>query len=256
MVVMLGPDSMVLSDSVGGAGGGACKLTPADDVDKPIGNPTPCHAKNNKGSSDTITTEFTNQSAADLLAADTAVPRAAPALQCKDDPLTGVVCPCVDSDLCKGNILITAEVTPATDLAFPFLASGPGVGNFSIRTDGMTDTEAPPCLAAPFGTGCTPFNNLVALVSDSWTFTAPLTDPTWTTIPNDSNHRYDVDSIDCTSLLNRPAFTDPITLITTPAYIVSTWEVDSSSVKTKAKVTRLGKGDTVTCKYHIHKTSG
>lgn len=256
-VVMLGPDSMVLSDSVGTASGGACKLTPADDgVDAPIGKPTPCHAKNKQGSSDGIDFEFTRQGAADLAAAEAAVPPALPATQCKDDPLTGVVCPCVDLGQCQGNILITANVTPAADRSFTFNASGEGVAAespFTIRTNGID----PDTGKAGYGEFGNPqFTNLEALTdSGPWTFEARLTDSSWMNIPGDSNHKYDVDSIDCESDLNKPAFTDPITFVTTPAYIVSTWTVDSSSVKTKAIVTMLGKGDTVTCHYHVHKTS-
>jgi len=150
---------------------------------------------------------------------------------------------CSNPETCSGTIKIIADVNPAAAHEFSFDASGQDVEPFHITTTGA-------------GYGEFIFPNLSTLNPDPWIFEALINESFWTVIPGDGNHKYDVDSIACTSSLNRPAVYDSTgTILITPAYIVSTWTVDSSSVKTKATVTQLGTGDLVTCEYSIHKTS-
>jgi len=219
--------------SMEGAGGG-CTITNNKGGQDPQG--PPCFSNSKKNITDSSTDFFNAQKNKDVIYFHSV--NATPIPACSAGH-----CTCVNTDTCKGNIKITANVTPAASQEFSFDASGLGVAPFHIITTGG-------------GYGEQLFPNLITVYPDPWTFEALLAENFWTVIPGDGNHKYDVDSIDCASQLNRPAIIDPLTgIVTEPAYIVSTWEVDSTSVKTKAKVTQLGNGDTVTCNYHIHKTS-
>ena len=170
-------------------------------------------------------------------------------------------CECLSDD-CRGTIVVAAEVTPAvktsctqpnpnnTPPGFPFTGTGP-----NIAIPGDTPFPLPFCIeTASDGKGSKQFPNLFIGNSDPWSFTANITSLLWP--KPDSNHEYDSDSIDCRSVLNQPAVIDPTTgQVITPEVIVSRWTVDSGRVKITATVTELGKGDTVTCTYHIHKNS-
>ncbi len=230
-----GPDSFILPGSMYAVGGGCTVTNNKGGTLTPQG--PPCFSNSNKNNLTDSTTNFiTNEKNASQQYFNNV--GAVATLACVGDQ-----CICANPDTCSGTIKITANVTPAASREFSFGASGQGVAPFHITTTGA-------------GYGEFIFPKLLTLYPDPWIFEALINESWWTSIPGDPQHRYDVDSIDCTSLLNRPAVYDSTgAILITPAYIVSTWTVDSSSVKTKATVTQLGTGDLVTCNYHVHKTS-
>jgi len=231
-VTVYGPDTLVLTNSAIGVGGGPCKLTPADEgVTQPTGNPIPCHASGGKKKSqdDTITEEITTDVAESLrLAALDGVTVAAVACTSADN------CPCADpyDPTCAGTIIHNADVTPAAAVTFPFIASGPGVGNYAITTDAST------------GEGNYRFGPLPVVEGGPWVFTKG-TFP----LPPETNKYYDVDSISCVSTL------EPTTPLTIKPDGFTTWTADSGSVKTTVTVHTMKGGDTLNCYWHIHKKS-
>jgi hypothetical protein len=237
-----GPDAFILSNSMEAAGGGCTMTNNKGGTLTPQG--PPCFSNSKKNQIDTTRSFFSSQTTGDLTYFNSVGAEPTPACQ-------GNQCTCSDPNTCSGTIVITADVTPAADAEFPFIGTGTGVDNFKIRTSGSGAIA--PCPAEPFGSGCKAFTGLTAIYSDPWVFTADITSPTWP-IP-DSTHKYDVDSIACASALNVYVYNTDGTLNTSQSKIFSTWTVDSGSVKTKATVTRLGVGDTVTCNLHIHKNA-
>jgi hypothetical protein len=224
-VTLYGPDSLVLTTSNDALGGGPCKLTPADGVDSPTGPVLPCHSNGKKkSSSDFIQQQFTDNDTTDVNTAINDEPSAVRAVQCVEADN----CPCADPDdpRCAGTIVHIADVTPATINTFPFTAVGPGIPspNYTITTDANGD-------------GSKQFSPLPAVGQGPWTFVTgefPLADPT---------HRYDVDSISCESTLEPEA------------EVFTTWTAAAGSVKDFVTVDTLKGGDTLTCIWHIHKTS-
>ena len=219
-----GPDSVVLTDSNEAFGGGPCKLTPADGADSPSGPVLPCHSSGKKNSTDdTITPLIVNSNNIDVTTSQAA--GAVQAIQCVEADN----CPCADPDdpSCAGTIVHIAEVTPKAVATFPFTATGPGIPtpNYTITT------------AANNGEGSKEFSPLPALGQGPWTFVTgefPFADPT---------HRYDVDSISCVSALEPQG------------EVFTTWTTAVGSVKDSVTVEKLKGGDTLTCEWHIHKSS-
>jgi hypothetical protein len=230
-VTFYGPDSLVLTDSSEAFGGGPCKLTPADGVDSPTGPVLPCHSSGKKKSTDdSITQQIINSNNIDVTTATTDEPDAVRAVQCVEADN----CPCADLDdpRCAGTIVHIADVTPATIQTFPFTAVGPGIlsPNYTITTDANGD-------------GSKQFSPLPAVGQGPWTFVKgefPLADPT---------HRYDLDSISCVSTL------EPLAPLVIKADGFTTWTADSGSEKLSVTVHTLKGGDTLTCTWHIHKSS-
>ena len=147
----------------------------------------------------------------------------------------GDECPCLDRLVCTGTIALELQVNPAVDGLgpFPFTGSGEGI-NFPV-----TLADLPTGTIAGFASKT--FPNLF-IGGAPWSFTADLAN--WPAIPGYTGG-WKVDTIDCSSQLNDPSAIPPI--------IVSDWEVDRADPKLTAKVTKLGRGDIVTCHLHGHK---
>jgi hypothetical protein len=242
-VTLYGPDTAQLLSSNDFVGGGCDQTNNAGGTLTPQGPPCFSNSKKTKGETDTITQQISQINTNNVSASQAAGGVAG--TQCVTN------CPCYDPVTCTGTIVIQATVTPAIALTpgFPFSATGPNIAlppdpaySFFIPTD-----------ANGFGSQTFP-GLFVGNLTAPWTFVANAGSASWPVA--DSQHEYDVDSIGCTSLLNQPAVIDPTTgQVISPAVIVSAWTVDSGSLKTTATVTELGKGDTVTCAFHIHKNS-
>jgi len=238
MVTMYGPDSLQIANSWEAFGGISCNLTSPDPGGGPSSNPAiPCHS-NGKKNADAIMTQFLGTvTTADLTtymtvgADDTA--------SCQD-----VTCPCGNPAVCSGTIVAVVRETPATaGLIFPFDAIGQGIPpTFNICTSGVYSNGncIPPDTVPPESETFSP----IFVTGGPWSITAD----TANFPPIDPNTHWEADSINCASLLNQPLAIPPV--------IVSTWTVDSGSVKKNATVTKLGVGDKVTCTWHIHKNSG
>lgn len=242
-VTVFGPDTLVLTNSGVGVGGGPCKLTPADEgVTEPTGNPIPCHASGGKKKSqdDPIQSDI-NLDVTDSLtsAAGDGVTTAAVACKPEDD------CPCADpyDPLCAGTIVHILDTTPdksSKGQKFSFSASGPGI-------------TCPECAALPYditvgptGTGSKTFSPLPALEGSNWVFH----NGTFPKIGDGTKWYWDVDSILCESLL------EPTGTKQASKYDGSTtWEAHTGSVKTTFTVITMKGGDTVTCTSHAHQKS-
>jgi hypothetical protein len=226
-----GPDSLVNENSADG-GGGSCKLTPADGVESPTGPVLPCHSSgqgSKKSLTGDLTAYFTLLDGLDNASADLA--GAEPAIACLVD------CPCNDPYTCKGTIVTQIRVTPTTgvkDKVFNFTTVG-------LFGDGALNPF--PITASAKGLGSYTPPNILTVSGGPWT----IAEGAFPII--DANTFYDVDQIDCVSVLNRPA-TD-----TTDPFIVTTWTVGGTSEKGPLTVNQLGGGDTLTCTWHIHKNS-
>lgn len=247
-VTVFGPDALVLTASNDALGGGPCKLTPADGVASPTGPVLPCHSNGKKkSSSDFIQQTFTANDSTDVTTAVTA--GAVAAVQCT----AADNCPCADpyDPRCAGTVVNVARVTPSVIVTFPFTATGPGIApllnnppNFEITTNELTGS------GAVTGVGRKTLSPLPVVggggeptVGDFWTFTKgnfPLADPT---------HAYDIDTIACVSML------EPTGSLASKLDGFTTWVADSGSLKTGVRVLTMKGGDTVTCEWHIHKTS-
>lgn len=237
-VTMYGPDSLQLANSWEGFGLG-CNLTSPDPGGGPSGNPAiPCHSNGNKNAEKKMT-EFADTITTTDLTTYMAV-GADPTPACLVD------CPCGDPAVCTGTIVAVADETPATDgLIFPYLGEGAGLlPSFRICSSGHYDGGTGTCILPNTNPPESETFKDVPISGGPWTITYDR--------PNaprvDANTFWDPDNIECTSVLNNPNVIPPI--------IVSTWKVDVGGIKTKAEVTKLGKGDTVTCTWHIHKNSG
>jgi hypothetical protein len=219
-----GPDTVVVTSSGIMETSGPCKLTPADPgITEPTGNPIPCHASGKKKSaSDSIALAIETQVNEDIAAGKAA--GGVLAVQCVEADN----CPCADpyDPQCAGTIVNVVKVTPATVATFPFTATGPGIDppNYVITTDAE-------------GNGSNTFTPLPAIGEGSWTFVKGVFPPAG------PNHEYDVDNISCVSTLEpqTPVFT--------------TWTLPTGPVKDFVTVNTLKGGDTLTCTWHIHKTS-
>ncbi|MBH0200505.1 MAG: hypothetical protein HP497_14020 [Nitrospira sp.] len=241
-VTVFGPDTLVLTNSGIGVGGGPCKLTPADEgVTQPSGNPIPCHASGKKKSQDEpIQTDIT-QDVNDSLnsAAGDGVTTAAVACKPEDN------CPCADpyDPKCAGTIVHILDTTPdksSNGQIFKFTASGPGI-------------TCPECAPLPYsitidlaGTGSKTFTPLPALGGRNWVFR----NGDFPKIGDGTKWYWDVDSILCESLL------EPTETKQASKYDgFTTWEADTGSLKTTFRVITMKGGDTVTCTSHAHQKS-
>ena len=236
-VTVFGPDTVVLTNSGLGVGGGPCKLTPADPgVTQPSGNPIPCHASGKKKSEDDeITGDITGDVNLSLAnAANQGVTTGAVACTPADN------CPCADpyDASCAGTIVHILDTTPdkaTTNQVFNFTASGPGITSPNYQITITAD-----------GTGSKTFTPLPVLGGQNWTFRNGVfpdtSDPTkW---------YWDVDSILCESQLEPTGIKQSSKLDG-----FTTWIADTSSVKTTFTVLTMKGGDTVTCLSHAHQKS-
>ena len=236
-VVMFGPDIVRFSDPPNAIGVGPCKLTPADGVDEVTGNPLPCHSSGQKKSSaDLIKKSFTDDDLNFEVDAGTNYP---PAKQC----LEGDNCPCFEN--CTGTIIITMEESPprANVGPFPFFAASNGPEIPPSFTTGLTNSDGV--------ASTTPRFSNIDIGNGPWSFKADL--PNFPPLEGYLGD-WKIDTLDCKSLLNTPAITNPDGSIT-PAVNVSEWDTETGSGKDEFKVSKLGKGDIVTCNCHGHKNS-
>jgi hypothetical protein len=238
-VIVYGPDTIELLTSNDLFWGG-CDITNNKGGQTPQGPPCFSSSKK-KGLNDTLAAASQASTAANTAAAIATGSTAGE--QCVVD------CPCAYEE-CQGKIVIELRHSNnvTQQLSFPFAATGPDIAlspdpayNFLVATNATTKT------------GQTPFPNLfVGNLTAPWTFAALIE-----SFPPISgfNGGWKVDSIDCESELNEPAVYNAIGELISPAVIVSTWTTDSGSDKRNASVTKLGKGDVVTCSWHAHKNS-
>jgi len=238
---LYGPDTLAITSSAIVQFSGSCKVTPADpDVTEPSGNPIPCHANGKKkNGDDIISAAITNEVNTDISEGIAAGGVAAVACTAADN------CPCADpyDPSCAGTIVNVVQVTPAVDQVFPFTAVGPGIDqlltdppNYTIETNEVGGTGFT-------GFGRKKFSPLPAVTGGPWTFVRGVFPPA------DPSHSYDVDSISCVSTLEP---TDPLV---NKSDGFTTWTADSGSLKTTVNVFTLKGGDTLTCLWHVHKTS-
>ena len=141
---LFGPDTIIVTDSNDGLGGGPCNLDNGKGGagGSPGGNPAiPCHSNTKKKSEDdTISAAFDLFNTTDeQMAADDGVTERA--RQCTEADN----CPCADpyDDTCKGQIIHVVRNTPPRAEAFEFIATGSGLNPtgevYTIETDDNGD---------------------------------------------------------------------------------------------------------------------
>lgn len=239
-VTVYGPDTIELLTSNDLFFGGCDITNNKGGAQTPQGPPCFSSGKK-KGLNDTLTAASAASTVANTAAATAA--GSTPGEQCVVD------CPCAYEE-CQGTIVIKLRHSNnvTLPLTFPFQATGPDIAlppdpayNFVVPTHATTKI------------GQTPFEGLfVGNLTAPWSFAALI--ERFPTIPG-YDGGWKVDSIDCDSQLNQPAIYDGLGNLISPAVIVSTWTTDSGSDKRNATVTKLGKGDVVTCSWHAHKNS-
>jgi len=153
-------------------------------------------------------------------------------------------------------------------ITFPFTGSGPTITNPGCTTISPTNPAYSAFVPNTFCVGDQPtdsngvatktFSGITPVGYNLWTFTADLTH--FPPVPPKNNQTFDgtwkIDSIDCTSRLNKPAVIDPTTgQVIQEEVKVSDWNTDKADPKTTARVTLLGGDDTVKCTFHGHKNS-
>ena len=236
-VTMYGPDAFQLLSSNDFVGTGCVQTNNAGGTLTPNG--PPCFSNSKKNATDDLAQQVNQINTNNVIAAQAA--GASPGTQCVTD------CPCFDPETCTGTIVINLRETTsiANGSLFFFQANGP---NIAVPSDFPSTFS----ISVQDGFGSHTFSDLfVGDLTAPWNFAALFEQ--WPNIPG-FDGSWKVDSIDCTSDLNEPAVIDPTTgQVISPAVIVSEWTVDSGNPKRNATVTKLGKGDTVTCEYHGHK---
>jgi hypothetical protein len=242
-VTLFGPDSLVLTDSNDGQGGGPCNLDNAKGGKggPPGGNPAiPCHSNTKKTSEDdNITDSFTNQDSTDVSTAMNNEPGIVRAVQCQEEDN----CPCANplDPKCAANVIHVLMVTPGLIQTFPFTATGSGISpdfdNYTIKTDANGD-------------GSTTIGPLPAVGGGPWTFTKGVFPS-----PPEVDKIYDIDSIACVSTLEPTDPLNPLTKVGEKLDGFTTWTADGGSLKLKVIVHTLKGGDTLTCGWHVHRQS-
>jgi hypothetical protein len=239
-----GPDLLAITTSAIVQFSGTCKVTPADpDVTEPSGNPIPCHASGKKNSGDDIITQaITNQVNTDIAEGIAAGGVAAIACTAADN------CPCVDPYTCKGKIVINMTVTPATAGTFHVTGSGEGIGD---PTNPATPVSYP-IITNTSGNGSHTFQDIPTVGTGPWIIAEGPFPP----IGDGTKQHWETDQISCVSQLNVPATYDSNGVLISPAVNVTIWSNNQGSDKSPLTVNVLGGGDTLTCTWHVHQSSG